>query len=270
MYDIHPPCKLSTKDLATMWIDSKGQQCSGAYLGNNIVITAGHCVVANNKFTIDTLQYEPALEPDVQSFRPIEVMSFVSKNKPYNNYRIDVALIKLSGNLKNKSVWKIGTSAVQEFKDYDAYAYGTNQDDCGTYMCRQAKAFYNKALSDKNPITRFRTHAMLFGDNNKRDYTNVGDSGSILADGTNIVGILSGGEEGLSKYTDVTPFANFINQVVSGNVPAYLDYETPDGIEKIHPKWYNYNNTSANQNPNFEDTCNYAAIQSSIAQEFIR
>lgn len=163
MYDIHPPCKLTTEDLATMWIDSGGRRCSGACLGNNIVITAGHCVVANNKFTIDTLQYEPALEPDVQSFRPIEVMNFVSKTKPYN-----------------------------------------------------------KTLSDKNPITRFRTHGMLFGDINKRDYTNVGDSGSILA----------------------------------------------DGIEKIHPKWYNYNNT--NQNPNFEDTCNYAAIQSSIAQEFIR
>lgn len=65
---------------------------------------------------------------------------------------------------------------------------------------------------------------VLFGDSNKSDYTNIGDSGSILA----------------------------------------------DGIEQIHPKWRNYNNTDTNQNANFKDTCNYTAIQSSIAQEFIK
>ncbi|KXN70030.1 trypsin-like serine protease [Conidiobolus coronatus NRRL 28638] len=211
-----------------VFVTDQKQQCGGAIVGHNLIVTAAHCITSQNPSEYRVVAHRHNLEISPISERAVIfqvkkiVVHPIYRNKNLDN---DIALIFLNNDNANAIS---GFDMDKMIKlDTQGRRYGSIAKVIGWGLTQGGGATSTVLKETDLKIVGGDQCSRLFGPFNpsykicaapihKGDSACQGDSGGPLISGNTLVGIVSYGAENcdgtVSVYTRISKYINWINQ----------------------------------------------------------
>jgi secreted trypsin-like serine protease len=201
--------------------------CSGMYLGNGWILTAGHCVYGKILITALIGLSQVALN-NLDKYKDVYIAIKKVVYPDFDDYTLknDIALVKLNEEPNIKTMFLNNNSSNEAFgTKCKIIGYGTTHEFTheGLGVLREAEVFI-KNPDDYNEIVNENTNIIASGniidDSGYTTDTCAGDSGSPMLCNGKIVGVTSygmgcGEPKYPGVYTKVSAFKDWIYTIIS-------------------------------------------------------